>query len=88
MSASRIYIVLEEKWLNIFQEPIVDRIQRDNAIFSIVSVGSLDIIDPKKDENGRYFCGYNQEEYRGLLNKLKADLLLTMFLRGGAPIVK
>jgi len=40
-----------------------------------------------KLEHGSYYS-YNNEEYRGLLNKIKADLLLTMFLRGGAPIVK
>lgn len=42
----------------------------------------------RKAKNGWFSCAYSEELYRGLLNKLKADLLLTMFIRGGAPMVK
>jgi hypothetical protein len=44
--------------------------------------------EPKKICHGEYDCPYDEEMYRGLLMKLKADLLLTMFLRGGAPLIK
>lgn len=67
--------------------------QKFNSIFALVSVRRQEIFndpdsEPKKRNHGYYFSPYDEDQYRGLLNKLKADLLLTMFLRGGAPIVK
>lgn len=45
--------------------------------------------DVEKQAHGRFFFPPDNEDlYRRLLNKIKADLFLTMFLRGGAPIVK
>ena len=67
---------------------IILDIQRQRPIFSVVDVP----VDEKHGDNVKYghglYLSYNAEGYLGLLNKLKADLLLTMFLRGGEPIVK
>ena len=75
--------------------------QQYNSIFSLVMLmGEKPFEDtevdkqfkesdePRKIRHGLYRSSYFEEQYLGLLNKLKADLLLTMFLRGGAPIVK
>ncbi|EKD65708.1 MAG: hypothetical protein ACD_50C00009G0001, partial [uncultured bacterium] len=84
---------------------VVDTLQKENPIFSVVSVRKdepfedpdmeesyrrfgLTDSEPKKNVSGWYRSPSDEEQYRGLLNKLKADLLLTMFLRGGAPIIK
>ncbi|MBI2011894.1 hypothetical protein HYS91_03950 [Candidatus Daviesbacteria bacterium] len=42
----------------------------------------------RKFDSGWYSTPYDQELYRGLLNKLMADLRLTMFVRGGAPLAR
>lgn len=77
-------------------------IQMHNDVFSYVEIYHLDALgakekpfydddEPSKKGVGKYSLSYSKNfdsRYRGLLNKLKADLLLTMFLRGGAPIVK
>lgn len=63
------------------------RFPEDNPVFAVVWLPTEDESENIKEEHGRYYS-YNNEEYLGLLNKLKADLLLTMFLRGGASIVK
>lgn len=45
-------------------------------------------LEPNKLAHGWYLSPHSEKMYRELLNKLKADLLLTMFVRGGAPMVK
>ncbi len=73
----------------------VDSIIEHNTIFSVVNLGWNRVPDNRVPEDvaklahGDYYCPPGEEDnYRGLLNKLKADLFLTMFLRGGASIVK
>ena len=73
----------------------VDSIIEHNTIFSVVNLGWNRVPgnrvpeDVAKLAHGDYYCPPDEEDrYRGLLNKIKADLFLTMFLRGGAPIVK
>ena len=47
------------------------------------------VTDVEKQAHGRFnFPPDSEELYRKLLNKVKADLFLTMFLRGGAPLTK
>lgn len=70
----------------------------NNPIFSVVELwagtdepeGEEDYEDkePWKEEHGLYGVRRVEKQYRQLLTKLKADLLLTMFLRGGAPLTK
>ena len=66
----------------------VSQLRKNNPIFSFIEVNVDEEGEPEKKTHGNYLCTYNEEQYRGLLKKLKADLLLTMLLRGGAPIVK
>ncbi|MDO8429364.1 MAG: hypothetical protein Q7S88_01930 [Candidatus Daviesbacteria bacterium] len=63
-----------------------------NPIFSYVYLavdeGLGEVEKVSKESNGSYYCANNEQFYREFLYKVKADLLLTMFVRGGAPIVK
>lgn len=72
---------------------VVEKIVGNNPIFSTLTIQDLEKDsqprDVEKQAHGKYiFPPEDEVKYRMLLNKVKADLLLTMFLRGGAPIVK
>jgi hypothetical protein len=58
----------------------------EESEFSKIGIEGID--EPRKIEHGWYSAPYDEKMYRELLMKLKADLLLTMFLRGGAPLIK
>lgn len=62
-------------------------LQRKDVVFAAVFLRIEGDKENHKKAHGLY-QSYNDQEYALLLNKLKTDLLLTMFLRGGAPIVK
>ncbi len=69
------------------------RIIENNPIFSILTIQDWEKDsqpkDVEKQAHGKYnFPPEDEDKYRMLLNKVKADLFLTMFLRGGAPMVK
>lgn len=71
----------------------IDNIIQNNSIFSTVSIPwwnpESQPTDVQKLKHGRfYFPPEDENKYRMLLNKIKADMFLTMFLRGGAPMVK
>jgi len=66
----------------------ISELQRKDSMFAVVRLPNMDVeLENSKDGHG-YYISHNDQEYELLLNKLKADLLLTMFLRGGASIVK
>lgn len=79
---------------------VFEQMQKRNPIFAIVGVNEPPDeeaikqlkehvpLKARKAEHGYYLTPLDEKEYEGLLRKLKADLLLTMFVRGGAPIVK
>lgn len=74
---------------------LIPAFQKNNPLFSVVEIWrgpederSFRRLEPWKETHGAYGVPLVEEQYRKLLTKLKADLLLTMFLRGGAPIVK
>lgn len=58
-----------------------------DTVFAFVRLTNESEQGNHKMTHGFYYS-HNDQEYTLLLNKLKADLMLTMFLRGGAPIVK
>lgn len=78
----------------------VAHLQSASPIFAAIGLDSSEEeakkISPKfvsskevrKMHHGWYKSPHDETQYEGLLRKLKADLLLTMFVRGGAPIVK
>lgn len=91
-----------ERGIAINLSSLPNLIQMHNDVFSYLEIYHLDALgakekpfydddEPSKQGAGKYSLSYSKNfdaRYRGLLNKLKADLLLTMFVRGGAPIVK
>lgn len=66
----------------------VKKLLQHNRAFSYVFTHANENADIEKKLNGSYACPGDQDIYRSFLYKVKADLLLTMFVRGGAPIVK
>ncbi len=89
---------------NIFLERLIKKWRKEMPLFAVIEFGSPaenptsykteDInegpqYEPYKDAHGLYgLTNYDPERYQGLLLKLKADLMLTLSLRGSAPIVK
>ena len=75
----------------------INSFQIESPVFAIIDVDLMFTDKHPADEgvrmvekgmNGLYASHPKKEFYGGLLNKLKADLMLTMFLRGGAPLIK
>lgn len=66
----------------------IDDILKNNPIFTYVYLMRDVEGDPRKEGNGSYQCPNTEQTYREFLYKIKSDLLLTMFLRGGAPLIK
>jgi hypothetical protein len=67
----------------------LSNIMQYNPIFSYVQLAHPEGEgEVQKKANGQYYCPNNEQAYREFLYKTKADLLLTMFVRGGAPIIK
>lgn len=69
-------------------ERALGHIYDHNPIFSSVYLAVGKEGDINKEGNGRYYCPNDEQLYREFLYKVKADLLLTMFVRGRAPIIK
>ncbi len=98
-SPTRIFNATEHKRRFNNLSAIDELFQAMNPIFARIRVRTFDpsllygkgpehFNIPDKTGNGAYIVGYDERLYAGLLNKLRADLFLTMFVRGGAPIVK
>lgn len=95
-------IVIPGGWRMSAINDTFSNIQKSQPIFSLVSVITEPsetkeefkrkypklTVEPTKLEHGFYHCPPSETDYQQLLQKLKADLVLTIFLRGGAPIVK
>lgn len=73
---------------------LVQILQRDLPFFAVLNMrkpgtdSKKDKKEPDKAAHGLYYLSHNETAYEGLLRKLKADMILTMYVRGGAPIVK
>jgi hypothetical protein len=65
----------------------ISQLQKQDSMFALVRMPVIDDQQNIKVGNGFYYS-YGFDNYGLLLNKLKADLLLTMFLRGEAGILK
>lgn len=66
---------------------LISKFRKENPVFALVWLPVGQEEKNIKEEHGFYYS-YNKQEYLGLLKKLKADLLLTIFLRGAGAIVK
>lgn len=68
---------------------LTNYVREISPVFSFVDLwGSWLEGKPTREGAGRYGLPCHEDTYKGLLFKLKADLLLTTFLRGGAPLTK
>lgn len=67
---------------------VMSGILNNNPIFTYVDLMVDETGNPSKEGNGSYHCPNSEQTYREFLYKIKSDLLLTMFLRGGASMVK